>query len=72
MKILVADRISPLGVEFLQKQDGFEVMEAYGSAPEKVLELAKDASAIIVRSDTKITREVLRSQPSLRRWVEQV
>ena len=58
MKILVADRISPLGVEFLQKQDGFEVMEAYGSAPEKVLELAKDASAIIVRSDTKITREV--------------
>ena len=58
MKILVADRISPLGVEFLQKQDGFEVMEAYGSAPEKVLELAKDASAIIVRSDTKITREI--------------
>ena len=58
MKIIVADRISPLGVEFLQKQDGFEVMEAYGSAPEKVLELAKDASAIIVRSDTKITREV--------------
>ena len=27
MKILVADRISPLGVEFLQKQDGFEVVD---------------------------------------------
>lgn len=58
MKILVADRISPLGVEFLQKQDDFEVIEAYGSSPEQVLELAKDASAIIVRSDTKVTREV--------------
>ena len=48
MKILVADRISPLGVEFLQKQDDFEVIEAYGSSPEQVLELAKDASAIIL------------------------
>ena len=38
MKILVADRISPLGVEFLQKQDGFEVIEAYGLSPEQVLE----------------------------------
>lgn len=59
MKILVADRISPLGVEYLQKQDGFEVVEAYGSSPEEVIERARDASAIIVRSDTRITREVM-------------
>ena len=59
MKILVADRISPLGVEFLQKQDGFEVIEAYGSTPEQVLEISKDVSAIIVRSDTKVTKEVM-------------
>ena len=26
MKILVADRISPLGVDYLKKQDGFEVV----------------------------------------------
>ena len=59
MKILVADRISPLGVEFLQNQADFEVVEAYGSSPEEVLDLAKDVSAIIVRSDTKVTKEVL-------------
>ena len=58
MKILVADRISPLGVEFLQKQDGFEVIEAYGLSPEQVLEQARDVSAIIVRSDTKVSKEV--------------
>ena len=52
MKILVADRISPLGVDYLKKQDEFEVIEAYGSSPDKVLEHAKDVSAIIVRSDT--------------------
>ncbi len=59
MKILVADRISPLGVEFLQKQNGFEVIEAYGSTPEQMLELSQDVSAIIVRSDTKVSKEVI-------------
>ena len=47
MKILVADRISPLGVEYLKKQDGVEVVEAYGSSPEELIEHAKDTSAII-------------------------
>ena len=59
MKILVADRISASGVEFLSNQDGFEVTEAYGSTPEQIQELAVDAAAIIVRSETKVTPEVL-------------
>ena len=58
MKILVADRISPVGVAYLKDQEGFEVVEAYGSSPEKILELATDAAAIIVRSETKVTAEV--------------
>ena len=66
MKILVADRISPLGVEFLKKQDGFTVVEAYGSSPEEVIQHAKDASAIIVRSDTQITRDVMEAAPLLK------
>ena len=59
MKILVADRISASGVEYLSNQDGFEVTEAYGSTPEQIQELAVDAAAIIVRSETKVTPEVL-------------
>lgn len=58
MKILVADKISPIGVAYLQKQSGLEVIEAYGSTPEQILELSKDVSAIIVRSETKITPDV--------------
>lgn len=58
MKILVADKISSIGVDFLKQQEGYEVVEAYGSSPEAILELAKGASAIIVRSETKITRAV--------------
>lgn len=60
MKIFVADRISPLGVDYLKKQDGFEVVEAYGSSPEEVVEIAKDSHAIIVRSDTQISLRLLK------------
>jgi len=66
MKILVADKISPKGVAYLRQQPGFEVIEAYGSSPEKVLELVKDVHAIAVRSETKITREVFAAAPHLK------
>lgn len=66
MKILVADKISAKGVAYLREQPGFEVIEAYGSSPAKVLELVKDVEAIAVRSETKITAEVLAAAPKLR------
>ncbi|MDQ5978547.1 MAG: D-3-phosphoglycerate dehydrogenase / 2-oxoglutarate reductase, partial [Verrucomicrobiota bacterium] len=66
MKILVADKISPKGVAFLRAQKGFEVVEAYGSSPAKVLELVKDVHAIAVRSETKITAEVFAAAPLLK------
>ena len=66
MKIFVADRISPLGVDFLKKQEGFEVIEAYGSSEQEVAEIAKDAAAIIVRSDTQITPEVISGSTKLK------
>lgn len=58
LKVLVADPISPKGVELL-KQKGFETVEAYGSTPEQVKELITDADAVIVRSETHITADVL-------------
>jgi len=66
MKILVADKISPKGVAFLRQQPGFEVVEAYGSSPEQVLELVKDVHAIAVRSETKITAAVFAAAPLLK------
>src|SRR3954464_15087592 len=66
MKVLVADKISPKGVAFLRQQPGIEVVEAYGSSPEKVLELVKDVHAIAVRSETKITAEVFAAAPLLK------
>ncbi|HVU16240.1 MAG TPA: phosphoglycerate dehydrogenase [Candidatus Didemnitutus sp.] len=66
MKILVADKISPKGVAYLKSQPGFEVVEAYGSSPEKILTLVKDVEAIAVRSETKITAEVFAAAPKLK------
>ncbi|PTX90763.1 phosphoglycerate dehydrogenase [Opitutus sp. ER46] len=66
MKVLVADKISPKGVAYLRQQSGLEVIEAYGSSPEKVLELVKDVHAIAVRSETKITAEVFAAAPLLK------
>jgi D-3-phosphoglycerate dehydrogenase / 2-oxoglutarate reductase len=66
MKVLVADKISPKGVEYLRKQPGLEVVEAYGSSPAKILELVRDVHAIAVRSETKITREVFAAAPNLK------
>ena len=66
MKVLVADKISPKGVAYLRQQPGFEVVEAYGSSPERVLELVKDVHAIAVRSETKISAEVFKAAPLLK------
>jgi D-3-phosphoglycerate dehydrogenase len=66
MKVLVADKISPKGVAYLRQQPGLEVIEAYGSSPEKVLELVKDVHAIAVRSETKITAQVFAAAPLLK------
>jgi D-3-phosphoglycerate dehydrogenase len=66
MKVLVADKISAKGVAWLKKQPGFEVIEAYGSSPAKLLELVRDVHAIAVRSETKVTAAVIAAAPQLK------
>lgn len=65
MKIVVADKIAPAGVDYLKNQEGFEVIEAYGSPPERIRELAADADAFIVRSETRIDSSVIEAAPRL-------
>lgn len=66
MKVLVADRISPKGVEYLRGRPGLEVIEAYGSTPDQVLKLVADVSAIVVRSETQISASVIAAAPLLK------
>ncbi|MEX0325671.1 MAG: phosphoglycerate dehydrogenase [Puniceicoccaceae bacterium] len=66
MKILIADKISASGVQYLREQEGVEVVEAYGSSPEALKEVASDVEAIIVRSASSVTREIIDAAPRLK------
>ncbi len=70
MKILVADKISSTGVDFLKRQEGFEVIEIFdlpkSERAAKLMEYAPEVSGIIVRSDSQITKEVLENAPKLK------
>jgi len=66
MKVLVADKIAASGVALLQQQKGFTVIEAYGSSPEELKKLASDVDAIVVRSASEITAEIINAAPKLK------
>lgn len=57
MKVLVADGIEKIGSDLLKKA-GFEVVEQKYT-PEELVKVIVDFDAIIVRSATKVTKEVI-------------
>src|SRR5215831_11874000 len=63
MKVIVADKISELGVKLLQAQDGWHTVLTTKETLEA--EIA-DADALIVRSATKVTEDLLAKAPKLR------
>ena len=62
MKIVVADKISPRGVELLS-DTGWKVSQP---APADLARELADADALIVRSATRVTEDVLSHAPKLR------
>lgn len=65
MKVLVSDPIAPQGVEIL-KDAGFEVTEQSGLGPEELVKIIPDYDAIIVRSATKVTKEIIEAARNLK------
>ncbi|MEM3396737.1 MAG: hydroxyacid dehydrogenase [Thermoplasmata archaeon] len=65
MKVLVADKIAKEGIQKL-KDAGLEVVEAWEAPKEQLPELIKDCDAIIVRSATKVTKELIDAAPNLK------
>jgi D-3-phosphoglycerate dehydrogenase len=67
MKIVVCDPISPKGIALLQQRPEFEVVVLPKRLPEpELLPLVADAVALLVRSETKVTRKVIEAAPKLR------
>ena len=57
-RVLVAEQIAPRGIEAL-KAAGLDVDERLDLGPDQLLEAVHDAAALIVRSATPVTAEVL-------------
>ena len=67
MKILVCDPVSPKGIAVLQQRPEFEVVVLPERLSEaELLPVVKDVVAIVVRSETKVTRKVIEAAPQLR------
>src|SRR6201995_4945838 len=67
MKVLVCDPISPKGITLLQQRPEFQVTVLPKRLSEaELLPLVSDAVAMIVRSQTKVTKKIIEAAPKLR------
>lgn len=67
MNIMICDPISPKGIALFQQCPQFNVTVLKNRLPEaELLPLVKDVEAMVVRSETKITKAVIEAAPRLR------
>lgn len=59
MKVLISDNLHPAGVEIFEKAPNIEVVNRPGMSPEELMEMIQDADALVIRSATKVTAQVL-------------
>src|ERR1700722_3557217 len=65
--VMICDPISPKGIALFQQRPEFEVTVLKDRLPEsELLTIIKDVEAMVVRSETKITKAVIDAAPKLR------
>lgn len=64
-RVLITDPISPEGIKILKRTREIEVDEDTSLSPEELKEKIKDYHAIIIRSATKLTKEIIESAEKL-------
>ncbi len=65
-KILVSDKLAEQGLEILKKEPQFEVDYKPGMSKEELMEIIGNYDAIVIRSATKLPREVLEKANKLK------
>lgn len=67
MKVMICDPVSPKGIALLQQRPEFQVVVLDKRLSEaELIPLVSDVEAIVVRSETKITRKLMEAAPKLR------
>ena len=67
MNVLICDPISPKGIDYFRQQPGWKVTVLEKRLSEaELLPLLVDMDAMVVRSETKVTRKLIESAPRLK------
>jgi D-3-phosphoglycerate dehydrogenase len=66
LRVVVADRMAPGGLELLSQTPGVEVVNVAGKPRDALEQALEHAHALIVRSETRVTSDLLNRAPQLR------
>ncbi len=65
-RVVIADRIAAPGVALLKGVTGLDIVETVGKGAEALREALVDAAALVVRSETQVTKELMAGALKLR------
>jgi len=65
-KILISDKLAEAGINFLNEQSGIQIHIQTGLNEEGLCNIIGDFDALLIRSDTKVTKKVLEAAKNLK------
>ncbi len=66
MKVLVSDALGEIGIKMFQDEDGIEVDVKTGLDPDELKSIIGAYDALVIRSATKVTEDLLKAAPNLK------
>jgi D-3-phosphoglycerate dehydrogenase len=66
MKVLVSDNLGEIGVRMMQEEEGIEVDVRSGLSPEELVGIVGDYEALVIRSATEVTDDLLQAAQRLK------
>ena len=66
MKVLISDNLHQAGIDILKSHPNIDVVARPGMKPEELLAEIKDADALVIRSATKVTADLIAAAPRLK------
>jgi D-3-phosphoglycerate dehydrogenase / 2-oxoglutarate reductase len=66
MKVLISDNVAPEAIQILESTGKIEVHNRAGLSPQNLLEIISEYDGLIIRSATKVTKEVIEAGTRLK------
>ena len=66
MRVLVSDNLGDIGIKMFEEADGIDVDVKTGLSPEELKEIIGEYHALVIRSATKVTEELLGAAKNLK------